>query len=385
MIPGIGFSVYGPGMEYGVSLRTSRGVGRPSKAQPFRSFVVDLLLANPRMKSLEIVRRAKGVGYEGGKSALYSVIASLRPRRSRPLGYQGKIPGEVIRHGLGHADVRFADGQIKNVAFLASRLEYSRFSAVSLVPDQCVETLVRFLVRHYAEIGGVPLLATFDRSKPIATRTDTAGQVVEWDASFAYAAIQLGLGVEVRARRGIDRGLGTNLGNLVKNSFFKNRSFAGEMDLARQLEAWVANANDTVSVEDGGQVGNQTPAVLLAEERQRLRPLKTSPDTLALRVPVVVGPRAVVLYENQSYAMPAEAVGLVGALYLYPDRVVIVAGRYQTTHARYGSARLRQDLTADLREDERWSAAQDLRSRSGSSSEHPDGLPRYDAGPTTRA
>src|SRR4051812_13824 len=63
--------------------RVKRGVGRPSKAQPFRAFVVDLLLKQPHLRSLEIVRKAKLAGYDGGKSALYSLIASVRPRRSR--------------------------------------------------------------------------------------------------------------------------------------------------------------------------------------------------------------------------------------------------------------------------------------------------------------
>ena len=98
-------------MESQLGERPRRGVGRPSKAQPFRSFVVDLLLGNPRMKSLEIVRQAKQEGYQGGKSALYAVIASLRPRRSRTLGHQDRIPGEIVRHGLGQVDVRFTDGQ----------------------------------------------------------------------------------------------------------------------------------------------------------------------------------------------------------------------------------------------------------------------------------
>jgi hypothetical protein len=63
-----------------------------------------------------------------------------------------------------------------------------------------------------------------------------------------------------------------------------------------------------------------------------LRPLKLQPRDLALRVPVLVGPRASVVYEGQSYAMPPEAVGLIGVLRLYPDRVEIAAGRYETTH-----------------------------------------------------
>ena len=362
-LPDIGFCVYGARMESQLGEGRRRGVGRPSKAQPFRSFVVELLLGHPRMKSLEVVRQAKLAGYDGGKSALYAVIASLRPRRSRPLGHQDKIPGEIIRHGLGQVDIRFSDGQTRSIGFLVSRLEYSRFTVVSLVPDQGVETLVRSLVRHYQSIGGVPLLAAFDRPRPIATRTDQDGQVLEWDPAFAYAAIQIGLGVEVRARRGADRGPGTNLGNWVKHAFFKDREFVGEIDLDRQLQEWVAKINGANSTENGTQIGTQTASVLLAEERQRLRPLKVTPDDLALRLPMVVGPRATVLYDGQSYAMPADAVGLVGALYLYPDKVVIVAGRYETTHKRHGATRVPSETDGHLQPMDRPATHQPTASR----------------------
>jgi hypothetical protein len=307
-----------------------RSVGRPSKAQPFKTFVVDLLLKQPNLRSLEIVRRAKQAGYEGGKSALYSLIASVRPRRSRPLSQQDKVPGEISRHGFGQVDVRFRDGEQRTINYFASRLEYSRWVAVSVVEDQSVESCVRAMVHHFDAMGGVPLLAAFDRSKPAGIRSDKDGQVVEWDPSFAYAAVQLGLGVEVRARRGADRGPGTNLGNWVKHFFFKSRTFASEADVEKQLSEWLREYNTRTPTELSGK----TPAILLAEERQRLRSLKVDPRELGLRFPVVVGARALVMHEGQSYAMPVEAVGLVGALHLYPDRVMIVAGRYEATHPR---------------------------------------------------
>src|SRR3954451_5898467 len=92
-----------------------RSVGRPSKAQPFKPFVLDLLLKQPHLRSLEIVKRAKQAGYEGGKSARYSLIASVRPRRSRPLSQQDKVPGEISRHGLGPVDVRFKGGEQRSI------------------------------------------------------------------------------------------------------------------------------------------------------------------------------------------------------------------------------------------------------------------------------
>jgi hypothetical protein len=63
--------------------RSRREIGRPSKAEGFRSFVVEQLTKEPELLSVELLRRTKLNGYEGGKSALYKLIQSIRPRRSR--------------------------------------------------------------------------------------------------------------------------------------------------------------------------------------------------------------------------------------------------------------------------------------------------------------
>ena len=86
--------------------------------------------------------------------------------------------------------------------------------------------------------------------------------------------------------------------------------------------------------------------MLLAEERQRLRPLKVAANDLALRFPVLVGPRGAVIHDGQAYAMPSESIRLAGALFLYPDRVTIVVGRYQSTHPRHAPAPLADSAMA---------------------------------------
>jgi hypothetical protein len=77
-----------------------------------------------------------------------------------------------------------------------------------------------------------------------------------------------------------------------------------------------------------------TPATRLAEERVRLRPLKIAPADLALRIPVSVSPVGVVMHDGHPYSMPPDAIGLPGTLYLYRDRVRIVAGRFGAEHER---------------------------------------------------
>ena len=62
--------------------------------------------------------------------------------------------------------------------------------------------------------------------------------------------------------------------------------------------------------------------------------MKVQPDELALRIPVYVGPTGTVLHEGHAYSRPPEAISMPATLYLYAQRVRIVAGRYEAEHPR---------------------------------------------------
>src|SRR5258706_10001 len=207
--------------------RVERGIGRPSLVQDFRKRVTDLLEKEPGLLSVEVVRRMRLDGYIGQKSALYGLIAAVRPKDQTPLVRFEGLPGEFSQHDFGQVDVEYRDGATQRIRFFASRLKYSRTIRVSLVPDETTETLIR----HFAD----------------------------------------------------------------------------------HLQSW------------GGARG---------EGHARLRALKGRPDDLALRVPVYVGPTGTVVHDTHPYSMPPEAIGIAGTLYLYRDRVRIVAGRFEVTHAR---------------------------------------------------
>jgi len=74
--------------------RQARAIGRPSKAEAFRPVVEKLLGAEPELRSVEILRRARLDGYKGGKSALYELVASVRPKAVRPMARFEGLPGE---------------------------------------------------------------------------------------------------------------------------------------------------------------------------------------------------------------------------------------------------------------------------------------------------
>jgi transposase len=311
--------------------RDRRRIGRPSTAEPFRSCVMELLAHDPTLLSVEIFRRAQLAGYPGGKSALYDLIQAIRPETPRPVVRFEGLPGEFSQHDFGQVDVRFLDGTQKRIHFFASRLKYSRWAEVTVVADEQTETLVRTLVDHFAAIGGIPLLAVFDRPKTVALKWGKDGQVTEWNPIFAGVALDLSVGIEVCwPSRPEQKGSIENLVGWVKGSFFKQRRFLDDADLLTQLAEWRTEVNTKRPSRATGVI----PAVRLDEERPRLRAVKIAPTELALRMPIVVGPTAAVLHDTHPYSMPPDAIGIAGTLFLYRDRVRIVAGRFEAVHQR---------------------------------------------------
>ena len=314
-----------------VGARKTRGIGRPSTAAPFRPFVLELVTKEPDLMSLEVLRRARVQGYAGGKSALYELIASVRPRPVRPLVRFEGVPGEFSQHDFGQVDIRFLSGRVQRVHFFASRLKYSRWPEVTLVPNERVETLARTLVSHFAAIGGVPLAAVFDRPTTIALAWGRDGEVLEWNPTFAQVMLELGVAVELCwPARGNQKGSVENLVGWVKGSFFKQRRFLDDDDLLQQLAEWHVEVQTRIPCRATGVI----PAVRMADERPRLRPLKVRPETLALRIPIWVGPTGMVLHDTHLYSMPPDAIGIAGTLFLYRAQVRIVAGRFEATHQR---------------------------------------------------
>ena len=255
-------------------------------------------------------RRAQLAGYTGGKTALYAWRA-LRPDDRPPLVRFEGLAGEFSQHDFGQVDVRFLDGTAERVHFFASRLKYSRWVEVTIVPDERAETLVRALVDHFAAIGGIPLLAVFDRPKTIALKWAKDGQVTEWNPLFAGVALDLGLGIEVcwpAARSKKDRRKSRRLGQRL---VLQAASLPRRRRSRTQLAEWRTEVNTQRPVRATGVI----PAVRLEEERPRLRPLKIAPADLALRVPIVVGPTASVLHDTHPYSMPPDAIGMPGTLF----------------------------------------------------------------------
>jgi transposase len=316
--------------------RKRRKIGRPSKTESFRKIIEDLLKTNPDLMSLELFRRVRELGYKGEKSALFELIKTIRPKEPQySMRFEG-LPGEFTQHDFGQVDVVFLDGSEKRIHFFASRLKWSRYAEVTIVPDEKAETLARTVAAHFTSFGGIPLLAVFDRPKTIALAWDHSGKVTEWNPVFTHAMTELGVGVEVDIElcwpyQPQEKGSIERVVQWVKNSFFRQRRFHDEDDLREQLAEWIREINECRP----SNATQEIPAIRYSEELRRLRPVKVSPENLALRYPVYAGPTAMVRFENRYYSMPPETACVAGTMYLYRDHVRIVVGSHEACHPRF--------------------------------------------------
>jgi transposase len=299
-------------------IRTVR-VGRPALTAAWADHVAGWLTEDRALPGMEILRRAHEAGYAGGKSALYELIRRLRPTPMLPVVRFEGVPGEFSQHDFGQADVRYVDGRTERVHFFASRLKWSRAVDVRLVPNEQEEALVRALLRSFEAFGGIPLVTVWDNPKTVVQARQ--GDLIVWNAVFGQVALDYRFAPELCwPRAAQQKGAVEQLVGWVKRSFFTCRRFHDRADLERQLTAWLLDVNTVRPSRAPGVI----PAVRLAEERARLRPLPIAPRAYALKIPVVVSAQGRVRHAGVDYSMPADTLGQTATLHLYEDRLELV-------------------------------------------------------------
>ena len=305
-------------------------VGRPKIIVEFAEMIRKILNENPDINTAEILRRLREQKYTGGKTAVYEFVAQERPSIVRPIVRFEGLPGEFSQHDFGQFRVTYANGNIEVVHFFASRLKYSRWSHVKIVPDEKVESLVRALLEGFESFGGIPLLCVFDNPKTIVTaRFDN---VIHWNETFGQVSLDYRFGVELCfPYRPNQKGAVENLVGFVKNGFFKQRRFHDRADMEDQLRQWLNEINNVRPSRATGV----SPAIRIEEERRRLRGLVMPANEYALRFPIFVGPTAMVEFQGVGYSMDPKSTGIAGTIFVFSNKVRIVAGKFQAEHPRF--------------------------------------------------
>lgn len=298
--------------------------GRPSDiASRLREQIAEWLTAEPDIPTVEVLARARDDGYDGGKTALYLLVRSLR--QTEAIDWP---PGAVSEHDYGWVRVRLRDGADRRLAFFVTRLPFSRWTQASILRNLEIETLIRCMLAHFAALGGLPSVAVFLHPKPVRWCADPVA--FHWTAAIGEMALRLGFGIELDPARSYfhSNTKQSRLSDVLRRALSKLGPFEDSVDVSEKVEDWTYASNHSGGSRDSGL----TPATLFEKEQRRLRPFENNPEDIPLRFTVWVRANGTVLFEGHALVLSPELRNRHATLNLYPDRVQLVADQFEVWH-----------------------------------------------------
>src|SRR5579885_2763570 len=165
---------------------------RPSKLDPFKPLIADLLEQDPRAPGVVILQRLQAAGYAGCYSLLRQYLRRVRVARSAPRAFvrMEPAPGERFEIDWGHfGSLDYQGDQRKLYAF--SLIEaHSRMLYVEFTHSQSFETFVRCHQHAFRALGGVARECWYDNLLTAVAEHD--GRLVRFNPRFLAFAREYG-------------------------------------------------------------------------------------------------------------------------------------------------------------------------------------------------
>lgn len=273
----------------------SRYAARPSKLDPHRETIVELLRAHPDITATRVLEELEAHGFDGGYTIVRECVQALRPK-PKPTRAQR------VETAPGHqAQVDFSpytlDSGVALHAFSVV-LAHSRYLHIDFTADQRQPTIFRQLVATFEAFGGVPEELVFDSMPGIVDRWELDGPILNLRALDFAAHYGFTYHIAPRAD-GAYKGKVERPFRYLETNFFNGRTLHSFEQARAALGNWLPRANARVH----GQT-RRVPAEVLERERPLLSPLPAHPyDTRELGYRIVDG-YGRVPFDGNTYSTP---------------------------------------------------------------------------------
>jgi transposase len=255
-----------------------RYVREPGRSilDPFKEEIRRLLREEPRLPGVRVHELIAEQGYGGGKTLVYDYLAEVRPlylpppRTFRRTVYR---PAEILQFDLWEprCEVPVGYGQSRRGWVVVCALGFSRAGAGTLIFSKEAPDILAGLWRSIERLGALPETLVCDREGALHAGGGRPS------VPFARFCGQLRVGWHVCAPGDAQaKGLVERLIGFLETSFEPGREFVGPLHFQEQLDRWFdGRANRRLH-----RTLRRRPVDLLAEERERMRPLPAeAPDT----------------------------------------------------------------------------------------------------------
>ena len=215
-------------------------IPRPSKLDPFKPVIRELLDQCPRASSVVIAQRIRPLGYTGGRSILQEYVGILRRTLKPPRAFVRveSSPGDCFQIDWGHFGALDYQGDKRKLYAFCCIECHSRRLYVEFTHSQCFETFVRCHVHAFQFMGGRSRECLYDNLATAVAEHD--GRIVRFNPRFLAFARELDF-----YPRACNKGAGWEKGKVecggvryTRNNFWPLRTFTDLADVNSQARQW---------------------------------------------------------------------------------------------------------------------------------------------------
>ncbi len=282
---------------------TFRVPERPSKLDPFKQEIHDLLHRDPKLPGVRVRELIEPLGFEGSKTIVDDYLREVRPLFVRTRTHQRTIyrPGEICQWDLWEpsAHVPVGHGELRRAWVVVACLGYSRAGAGALIFSKEAPDVLWGMSRCLHALGALAKLMVWDREgclhagggRPTDAYAAFCGQLL-LDWYFCEAADPQAKGVVER------------LQGYLETNFEPGRRFANHLDFQLQLDAWFQKANARAH-----KMLRARPIDRLVQEREVMRALPASEPDVDRRWVMRVPPDPYLRFDTNDYSLNPDLVG----------------------------------------------------------------------------
>ena len=276
---------------------------RPSKLDPFRQSIEELLADEPTLSGVGIREEIQKDGYDGSKTILDDLLRELRPRfLPPPRSFQRTRyrPGELAQFDLcePRSEIPVGYGQTRRGYIVTCELPYSRAFAGALVFSKQFSDIAWGMSRCLSRLGALPGKLVWDREGAVAPRGRPTEEFLAFCGELSLGWIILDSG-DCQAKGALERSH-----RFLHGNFEAHRRFANALHFQEELDRWCERISARVHRSTRALVAER-----LAQERARMRALpQVMPDT-DVRIVTRVAAQPYLRFDRNDYSLDPRLVG----------------------------------------------------------------------------
>jgi transposase len=296
---------------------------RPSIADAYVPFIIEILAKYPRLGANRIYVMVKERGYRGGPDHFRTIVARHRPRPPAEAFLRLRtLPGEQAQVDWAcFGKIRIGNAERPLMCFVMV-LSYSRRIFLRFFIGAAMPVFLRGHVEAFIYFGGVVRVALYDNLKSAVL--ERVGNLIRFHPTLlALAGHYRYEPRPVAPARGNQKGRVERAIRYVREAFFAGRTFVDLDDLNAQALAWAdGEASDRRCPEDR----TRTVREVFAEERDRLMLLPDDTFPCDERVEVEVGKTPYIRFDLNDYSIPHEYVRRTLVVVASTSQVRVLSG-----------------------------------------------------------